>query len=141
MNVPKHLDWTRANTVHLINLIKQNHSLWQVENKYYKHKRVRSTLLHAVATELSESMKCVVTPDAVMKKWHTLRSQYGREVKLLKESQTSGEVYSPRLWCFSVLTFLGGVDSLQASAMPFLGDGDSLQASTSKMEKQHRKVS
>ncbi|XP_050689340.1 uncharacterized protein LOC126981810 isoform X2 [Eriocheir sinensis] len=128
MNVPKHLDWTRANTLRLINHLKRNHCLWQVENKYYKHKRVRSTILNAVAKELSDSMKCVVTPDDLMKKWHTLRSQFRREVKALKESQKSGagtEVYTPKLWCFNALTFLGG--------------GEALQATSSNMEKQDTK--
>ncbi|KAK3880445.1 hypothetical protein Pcinc_015047 [Petrolisthes cinctipes] len=54
-----------------------------------------------------------------MKKLHTLRSQFRREVKTVKASQRSGVgtdvVYIPKLWCYNSLSFLGDGDILRDS--------------------------
>ena len=51
----------------------------------------------------------------IMKKLHTLRGQYHREVKEMKTSQKSGaatdDLYLTRLWCYHTLAFLGDRDT------------------------------
>ena len=46
-----------------------------------------------------------------MKKFHTLRSQYRREVKEMKTSQKSGagtdDLYLSKLWCYDALALFG----------------------------------
>lgn len=105
-----HIDWTRADVLRLIDLYKQHECLWQVTDKDYTNRRVRRTSLNAVAKELSTTMRCVVRPEYVMKKMHTLRAQLRREVKAMKASQWSGagtDVHTaPKLWCYNALTFL-----------------------------------
>lgn len=110
MSVQERLEWTWANTLQLLDLFKQHPCLWHVENKNYKNKHERSVSLNAVAKELSDTMKCDVTPYLIMKKIHTLRAQYRREDRLVKASQQSGartQGYTPKLWCYNALTFLG----------------------------------
>lgn len=125
------IEWTKAATLQLIDLIKQHPSLWQVHNKNYKNKTVRSASLNAVVKELMDAMKCVITAADIMKKLHTLRSQYRREMKEVKASQKSGagtdDLYVPKLWCFDALTFLC--------------DGDTPRDSTSNLDELVSQVS
>ena len=66
-------------------------------------------------------MNCVITPEIIMKKLHTLRGQYHREMKEMKISQKSGEgtddLYLPRLWCYDALAFLGDGDTPRDSTL------------------------
>lgn len=58
-----------------------------------------------------------VTQEELMKKIHTLRSQFRKEMKDKKASQTSAATaadtdgpYVPKLWCFDDLMFLTFAD-------------------------------
>ena len=107
-----------------INLIREHSCLWQERNTNYKNKTVKSVSLNTLTKRLTSTINCVVTPDMIMKKLHTLRGQYRREVKEMKTSQKSGagtdNLYLPRLWCYD--------------ALAFLGDGDTHRDSTSTLD-------
>ena len=57
----------------------------------------------------------IIPPEIIMKKLHTLRGQYRREMKEMKTLQKSGagtdDLYLPRLWCYDALAFLGDGDT------------------------------
>ena len=54
------------------------------------------------------------TEDDILKKLHTSRSQFRKEVKDLTKSRKSGagtdDLYVPKLWCFTALAFLADGD-------------------------------
>ena len=85
-------------------------------------KNRRTALLSNTLTkQLMSTVNCVITPEIIMKKLHTLRSQYRREVKEMKTSQKSGagtdDLYLPRLWCYHTLAFLGYGDTPPDSSL------------------------
>ena len=77
--------------------------------KSYKNRDKRITALKAIAAEI-RTHDTAVTTDDIKKKIDTLRNQFRRELKKLKNSQKSGarseDVYVPKLSCFNELTFL-----------------------------------
>ena len=75
------VEWTKTNTLHLIDILKEHPCIWQVKNKHYKDKNKRKSSMESITTELSNLLHCIVTPDNVAKKIHTLRSQFQREIK------------------------------------------------------------
>ena len=113
--VEQNFERTRWNTQQFIDLIREHPCLWQIRNKNYKNKTMRSVNLNTLIKPLMSTVNCVVTPEIIMKKLHTLRSQYRREVKEMKTSQKSGagtdNLYLPRLWCYHTLAFLGDGDT------------------------------
>ena len=126
--------WTRAITLQFIDLLKQHPCLWQVKNDNYKNKIVRNSSLAAIIKALNENMNCEATQSDVMKKLHTLRSQFRKEMKDFKTSQKSGagtdDLHVPKLWCFDALRFLtdgdvprdatSNLDEPQVRHLPFL---------------------
>ena len=88
-------------------------------------KNLRSASLETMRAELSDHLKCEMHKQDIMKKIHTLKSQFQREVSAVKASQKSGagadDVYTPKLWCYEELSFLA--------------DGDVIRESTSNLEK------
>ena len=64
--------------------------------------------------EFNEAMNCVITQDELVKKLHTLRGQFRKEMKDMKASHKSGadtkDLYVPKLWCFDALMFLADGD-------------------------------
>ena len=90
--------WTQVTTLQFIELLRQHPCLWQVKNSNYKNKTARNLSIIAIAR--SENLTGI-TPEDVMKKLHTLRSQLRKEMKDIKASQKSGagkdEVYIAKL--------------------------------------------
>ena len=66
----------------------------------FKNRR-RALLSNTLTKQLMSTVNCVITPEMIMKKLHTLRGQYCREMKEMKTSQKSGadtdDLYLPRL--------------------------------------------
>lgn len=117
------IEWTRSSTLHFISLLRRHPAIWNVKSKEYKKKHVRNTSLEMLKEDLSRVMKCRVKKEAILKKVHTLKTQFQREVVAMKAWQNSGEKtddYTPKLWCFDELRFIG--------------DGDIKRASTSNLD-------
>lgn len=87
-------------------------------------KNIRNTSLETMKTELSDHLKCEIQKQDIVKKMHTLKLQFQREISAVKASQKSGaranDVYVPKLWCYDELSFLA--------------DGVVIHASTSNLE-------
>ena len=110
----QNIEWTRSNTLQFIEVLEKHPCLWQKRNKNYKNKAIRRVSLNAITKQLMGTMNCLLTPDMIVKKLHTLRGQYRREVKIMT-SQKSGadkdNLHPPRLWCYDALAFLDAEDT------------------------------
>lgn len=104
------LEWTKDNTLQLIKLLKQNQLLWHPQHKDFGKKRLRANTLECMAEELTKTTGKNITKDAIVKKMHTLRSQFNREMKIIKFFKETAvgldEENLPTLWCFEDLLFL-----------------------------------
>ncbi|XP_076037095.1 uncharacterized protein LOC143022656 [Oratosquilla oratoria] len=106
---PPTIYWSKALTSTLIDLYRKNPCLWNVKLKCYKNRDKRITAVKAIAAEMREHGTSVTTDD-IKKKIDTLRNQYRRECKKVKNSLKSGagsdDICVPKLWCFYDLIFL-----------------------------------
>ncbi|XP_066946917.1 uncharacterized protein [Macrobrachium rosenbergii] len=106
----KPLEWTRTNTLHFIELLKEHPSVWNIKCKQYKMRNIRSVSLETIKSDLSSFVNCTLQNKDITKKLHTLKTQFYREMSAIKESQNSGagkgDLYTPKLWCFDELRFL-----------------------------------
>ena len=86
-------------------------------------KNKRSLSLDAIKTDLSNVLQCEVKKEDIMKKLHTLKSQFLRERTAMKASHKSGagtdELYTPKLWCFTELSFLAEGEVIRSSTSSF----------------------
>lgn len=119
MSQKNQIIWHREDVVHLIELYKDNVCLWQVKHYSYKNRNARDAALRKILDCLKKQMPDVTSSDIKKKKLHTLRSQYRREMKLVKESSKSGagaeEIYKPKLWCFDAFGFLYDGEEIRES--------------------------
>ncbi|XP_064109621.1 uncharacterized protein LOC135217588 [Macrobrachium nipponense] len=115
---PLSIYWSKPVTRTLIELYRQNLCLWNVKLKSYKNRDKRITSLKAIAAEIREQGAAVTTDD-IKKNIDTLRNQFRREFKKMKDSQRSGagtdNLYSPKLWCYDDLAFLTDSDTIRPS--------------------------
>ncbi|XP_047489899.1 uncharacterized protein LOC125039718 isoform X2 [Penaeus chinensis] len=121
------LSWSRPHTLLFIDLLKQQPCLWKTKSKEYKNRILRNVALRSVSLEMTNRINCTVTPDIIMRKIHTLRTQFRRQVKAVEDSARSGagaQDLTPRLWCFDRLSFLNDGDDLGGAAAAALGGGD-----------------
>lgn len=108
MLAAENIEWTKGSTLQLIELLKSYPCVWQPKHKSYRSKSVRLTSLYSIACELSKSMNRDITTNDIMRKMHTLRSQYRREIRMQESEKTdaeSEEKNTPTLWCFNHLKF------------------------------------
>lgn len=109
------LHWRREDVIKLIDLYKANVCLWQVNHHNYRDRNARDGAMRRIQTSLKKQMTGVTGPD-IKNKLHTLRSQYRRELRAMKESTRSndgGHVYRPRLWCFDAFHFLNDAEEIR----------------------------
>ncbi|XP_042873248.1 uncharacterized protein LOC122253898 [Penaeus japonicus] len=108
------VEWTRSNTLAFIDLLRQQPCLWKAKCNEYKRRDLRSAGLEAIKAEMSRSMNCELDNEDIMKKIHTLKSQFHRELSSLRAFVRSGageeDAHKPKLWCFHQLSFLGEGD-------------------------------
>ena len=92
------IHWRREDIVHLIELYESNVCLWKVKHQLYKDRNARDASMKKILDNMKNQMPDVTSPD-IRNKLHTLRSQYRREMKLVKESMKFGagieEIYKP----------------------------------------------
>lgn len=116
-------EWTKALTLHLIELYRQRPCLWNVKCEEYRNRDAKYKAYEELYNDV-KSLDPLCTVEIVKKKLNTLRSQYRKEVKQISTSKKSGasadDVYLPKLWCFNHLKFLN--------------DGESQSVATSNMD-------
>ncbi|KAK5645350.1 hypothetical protein RI129_006650 [Pyrocoelia pectoralis] len=113
--------WSRDITTDLITLYEGQPVLYVTRLKEYKNKNKRAEAVSYMQEQLQEKypMMCATLSNGdVLKKIHTLRTQYLKEVGVCKKFLVSGasaEAYKPKLWCFDMLNFLSEGDPVRDS--------------------------
>ncbi|XP_036345173.1 uncharacterized protein LOC118754409 [Rhagoletis pomonella] len=92
------MEWTREKTLALINEYRQRRGLWDMTHDDYRKKDVKQNLL----MEVSSSLGGNIPVGEIEKKFHTLRTQYHREINRNKRK----EPYNSKWFGFKNLQFL-----------------------------------
>jgi len=92
------MEWTREKTLQLINEYRQRRGLWDMTCDEYRKKDVKQRLLNEVSDVLGGN---IAIPE-LEKKFHTLRTQYHREISRMKRK----EPYNSKWFGFKNLVFL-----------------------------------
>lgn len=92
------MEWTREKTLLLINEYRQRRGLWDMTCDEYRKKDVKQRLLNEVSDVLGGN---IAIPE-LEKKFHTLRTQYHREISRMKRK----EPYNSKWFGFKNLVFL-----------------------------------
>lgn len=92
------MEWTREKTLLLISEYRQRRGLWDMTCDEYRKKDVKQKLLN----EVSEVLGGNIPIPELEKKFHTLRTQYHREISRMKRK----EPYNSKWFGFKNLVFL-----------------------------------
>ncbi|XP_017874713.1 PREDICTED: uncharacterized protein LOC108621737 [Drosophila arizonae] len=92
------MEWTREKTLLLISEYRQRRGLWDMTCDEYRKKDVKQRLLN----EVSEVLGGNIPIPELEKKFHTLRTQYHREINRMKRK----EPYNSKWFGFKNLVFL-----------------------------------
>ncbi|XP_064551240.1 uncharacterized protein LOC135437264 [Drosophila montana] len=92
------MEWTREKTLLLISEYRQRRGLWDMTCDEYRKKDVKQRLLNEVSDVLGGN---IPIPE-LEKKFHTLRTQYHREINRMKRK----EPYNSKWFGFKNLVFL-----------------------------------
>lgn len=101
-------EWTREKTIQLINEYRKNRGLWDMTHEDYRKKDVKRELLHKVAQNIDNGK---IPALEIEKKFHTLRTQYHREIHRMKRS----EPYNSKWFGFKHLEFLSSPKACRQS--------------------------
>ncbi|XP_018025076.1 uncharacterized protein LOC108680700 [Hyalella azteca] len=111
-------DWNRDVTERLIELYRQAPCLWKVKSSVYKDRISRHQALEKISEQMKKS-DASMNIEKIRKKIHTLRNQFRSEMKRKKDTLKSGtgaeDSFTPRLWCFNILSFLTDGDEKRPS--------------------------
>lgn len=104
-------DWNRCLIEKLIESYKKHPCLYNNKHADYHVKRERQTALQQICVDLMKSQPNMsLTSNDVIKKFNSLRTVYGAELKKIKKSQRStacvDDVYKPHVWWFPLMQFL-----------------------------------
>lgn len=83
-------------------MLKQHPLLYNPKHKDYTNSTLRK-IEHIKLLKKVRNLDRKININDVRKKIHTLRTQYVREVTLLKKAYENNENYLPKLWCFDTL--------------------------------------
>ncbi|XP_067623023.1 uncharacterized protein [Eurosta solidaginis] len=92
------MEWTREKTLALINEYRKRRGLWDMTHDDYRKKDVKQNLL----IEVSSCLGGNIPVGEIEKKFHTLRTQYHREINRMKRK----EPYNSKWFGFKNLQFL-----------------------------------
>ncbi|XP_065371488.1 homeobox protein cut [Calliphora vicina] len=92
------MEWTREKTLALIQEYRKRRGLWDMTHEDYRKKDVKQKLL----VEVSETLGGNIPIMEIEKKFHTLRTQYHREINRMKRK----EPYNSKWFGFKYLQFL-----------------------------------
>ncbi|XP_011296543.1 uncharacterized protein LOC101887722 isoform X2 [Musca domestica] len=94
------MKWTKEQVSILIENYKQHENLYDTEHPHYFDRLQRENSIDSICNELKK-LDETITPSAVTTKVHSLRSQYGKELKAVQNNKRA-----PRLWFFNKIDFL-----------------------------------
>lgn len=113
------MEWTRTAATAFIDLLKSHPCLWKVKCPTYKNKDIKNSAYEKMKRDLSV-LGYTVTQDEIRKKINTLRAQYRKERNQVIRSRRTGsgteDIYVPKLWCYTLLSFLDEGDVCRDSA-------------------------
>ncbi|XP_061386772.1 myb-like protein Q [Musca vetustissima] len=92
------MEWTREKTLALIQEYRKRRGLWDMTHEDYRKKDVKHKLLGEVVVSLGGNIPIM----EIEKKFHTLRTQYHREINRMKRK----EPYNSKWFGFKCLQFL-----------------------------------
>ena len=92
------MEWTREKTLSLIQEYRKRRGLWDMTHEDYRKKDVKQKLLVEVSNTLGGNIAIM----EIEKKFHTLRTQYHREINRMKRK----EPYNSKWFGFKYLQFL-----------------------------------
>lgn len=92
------MEWTREKTLSLIQEYRKRRGLWDMTHEDYRKKDVKHKLLGEVVVSLGGNIPIM----EIEKKFHTLRTQYHREINRMKRK----EPYNSKWFGFKCLQFL-----------------------------------
>jgi hypothetical protein len=92
--------------------------LWKIKSKDY-HNRAKKDAAYARLVGKLKEVEPSADKDSVVKKINNIRSNYRKELKKVKASSRSGsgteDIYQPKLWYFTLLTFLNDQEEPRSS--------------------------
>ncbi|XP_013110590.2 uncharacterized protein LOC106089317 [Stomoxys calcitrans] len=101
------MEWTRDKTLALIQEYRKRRGLWDMTHEDYRKKDVK----HKLLVEVSESLGGNTSIMEIEKKFHTLRTQYHREISRMKRK----EPYNSKWFGFHRLQFLSSPRACRAN--------------------------
>lgn len=101
------MEWTREKTLALIQEYRKRRGLWDMTHEDYRKKEVKHKLLVEVGDSLGGSIPIM----EIEKKFHTLRTQYHREINRMKRK----EPYNSKWFGFKCLQFLSSPKACRRS--------------------------
>lgn len=102
--IENHTFWTE-----FIALYKSLPCLWDIRSKSYVDRNLRNDAID-VLIEKCKEINPLSDKDFVNKKIHNLRCSFRRELKKVKQSRSTKNVYIPSLWYFDILSFITDCD-------------------------------
>ena len=100
-----HSSWSREDITVLIDCYRQYPCLWNPKLVSYKNRQHRDDAFKKIGAQFPNHSISIIKG-----KIQTLRGQYRKELAAFKKSMKSGagtdDIYTPKLWCFSLLSFL-----------------------------------
>ena len=98
----RRMEWSKKQTLELIELLHVQECLWNVKNEVYKDRQKKKDALAAIASQMD------INVNDVDKKITNLKNQFNREVNKMKTKSGSGadDVYVSPWYAFKPLGFL-----------------------------------
>ncbi|XP_015433720.1 PREDICTED: uncharacterized protein LOC107189650 [Dufourea novaeangliae] len=96
-----------------INIYRMNQCLWNNRSKEYTDKKLRNKAYEELLQKCKESYPAA-NKEFVIKKIHTLRCSFRRELRKIRRSKASGcsteDLYVPSLWYYDLMKFITGCE-------------------------------
>ncbi|XP_049763449.1 uncharacterized protein LOC126092072 isoform X2 [Schistocerca cancellata] len=109
VDVPSRLITEKDFLLQFISLYREFPELWKIGSEGYRDKKKRALAINKIAEVLRLSQPYITRED-VKRKINILRTTYNRESNKIRKSKqyasSPGEIYVPKLWYFTELSFL-----------------------------------
>ena len=107
------LAWSQENVKSLIDAYRSYPVLWNVKHENYSNRNIKENcykeILNILKVDIPE-----INLSAIKKRIHTMRSQFLRERKKVRDSKKSGigmdQIYVSKSWLYNLLSFLNEED-------------------------------
>lgn len=98
------MEHTPEFTIKFITAYRNHPVLWRVKDASYANKMLREAAYKRLLV-LYKTANPTATIDAVKRRINNLRSTFRKELKKVRKSQETGEVYKARLWYYDMMAF------------------------------------